>query len=106
MYFHPFTLVENLADEHVPHLGALCKASCSWHQTLAHWFDGRILCQESKRHVDNFLSVTRARPQDDVDELHSDDQFSDEELLVNSNNFAEVVQTRMGVPQGFYEVNA
>ena len=30
-------------------------------------------------------------------EQHSDDNFSDDELLVGSHNFAEIVKTRMGV---------
>ena len=62
---------------------------------MLRWFDGRVLCQETKRYLDNFMAVTRNRPGDQIEE-HSDDDFDDEELLVCSQNFAEVVRTRMG----------
>jgi len=38
--------------------------------------------------------VTRTRPSDEQD-VHSDDQFSDEELVVNSSNFRDIVKTRI-----------
>ena len=42
--------------------------------------------------------MTRARPEDDKEE-HSDDDFSDEELLVGKHNFGDIVKTRMGAGQ-------
>jgi len=94
-YFHPFTLNPDLQDEFVPFLGALCQAGKTWDASMLHWFDGRVLCAETKKYLDNFLAVTRTRPNDD-EELQSDDQFSDDELVIDSHNFADVVRTRMG----------
>ena len=48
-----------------------------------------------KRYVDNFLAVTRARAEEEK-KGHSDDDFSDEELLVGKHTFADIVKTRMG----------
>ena len=94
-YFHPWTLNPEAADTNVPFLGELCEAGMSWHDSLLHWFDGRVLCIETKRYVDNFLAVTRARPEDGADE-RSDESISDDELVVGRHNFAKVVKTRMG----------
>jgi len=93
-YFHPFTLNPANGDEHVPFLGNLCDAGLTWHNSLLKWFDGNILCEEVKRYIQNFLIVTRTRPSDEQD-VHSDDQFSDEELVVNSSNFRDIVKTRI-----------
>jgi len=62
---------------------------------MLNWFDGRVLCAETKRYLDNFLAVTRTRPDEEAEE-HSEEDFSDEELVVDSHNFKEVVKTRMG----------
>ena len=89
-YFHPFTLDPQLGSTHVPFLGDLCDSGKSWHDTMLRWFNGHLLCEETKRYVQNFLVVTRIRP-DEEDDLHSDDQFSDEELMVGAHNFSKVV---------------
>jgi len=94
-YFHPFTLNPDIADEHVPFLGNLCVAGMTWHASLLQWFDGRVLCQETKQYLDNFFAVTRARPEEDAGE-HSDNNFSDEELDVGAHNFKDILKTRMG----------
>ena len=61
------------------------------------WLDGNVLCEESKRYVNNFLVVTRVRPDDeDPDNVHSDDLISDEELHVDKSCFDEAMSTRMG----------
>ncbi len=85
-YFHPFTLNPDFGSEEVPFLGNLCAAGLSWQASLRHWFDGRVLCEETKRYVNNFLAVTRARPCDDEDG-HSDEQLSDDELVIGAHNF-------------------
>ena len=96
-YFHPFTLNQACATEHVPFLGHLCSVNGSWHQTLLHWLDGHILCEEARRHVSNFLVVSRARPDGDASgDEHSDDLISDEALCVNSSSFDAALQTRIG----------
>ena len=87
-YFHPFTLNPDMADEHVPFLGNLCQSGKTWHESLLHWFDGHVLCAETKRYLDNFLAVTRARPEDE-EEAHSDDELSDEEILAAQKLLAE-----------------
>ena len=91
-YFHPFTLDPSASTDHVPFLGSLCKAGATWHESLLRWFDGRVLSHESKRYVDNFLAVTRARPDDEADE-HSDNKFDDDELIVGAHNFASILKT-------------
>ena len=85
-YFHPFTLNPDLCSEHVPFLGNLCVAGKSWHESMRHWFDGRLLCEETKRYVNNFLAVTRTRP-DEEEDARSEDKFSDDELVVGAHNF-------------------
>ena len=95
-YLHPWTLCQDAADEHVVHLGQLCTPGLSWQQSLLRWFDGRVLCTEAKTYIDNFLAVTRARPFEEETLEHSDNEFSDEDLCVDKDNFAMVVKTRMG----------
>jgi hypothetical protein len=94
-YFHPFTLNPTIGTEHVPFLGDLCAAGKSWHESLLAWFDGRVLCREAKLYIDNFLSMTRTRPTDD-EEMHSEENFSDEELIGTADNIDEVLKTRIG----------
>ena len=62
---------------------------------MLHWFDGHVPCEETKKYVSNFLSVTRARPEDADDDLGEED-FSDEELQVNKHNFRDALKTSMG----------
>ena len=97
-YLHPWTLDPHpeAGDENVPHLKRLCTPGSSWQQSLLEWFGGKVLCTEAKTYIDNFLAVTRARPFEEELHEHSDDQFSDEELCVDKNNFAKIVKTRMG----------
>ena len=94
-YFHPFTLNPEHADGDVPFLGNLCMPGLTWHDSMLRWFDGRVACQETKRYLHNFMSVTRARPEEHEEE-HSEDQLSDEELQVNKHNFRDALKTRMG----------
>ena len=103
-YFHPFTLNPNMGDCDVPFLGHLCEAS-NWHDSLRNWCDGRVLCEESKRYLDNFFAVTRSRPEDDATE-NSDDAFSDEELDIDMNNFHDILKTRMGSGSDARRTNA
>ena len=60
------------------------------------WFNGKILCAEVKRYINNFLVVTRARPDDDLAEEHSDDLVIDEELSIDEANVTEAISTRIG----------
>ena len=82
-YFHPYTSLTTHASEHVPNVADLLGQCADWGKALVHWFDGKVLCQEAKRYIDNFLVVTRSRPaQQDCDNENSDDLLSDEELVL------------------------
>ena len=66
-YFHPYTLNPELDTyAHVPYTGNLCRGVSSWHEAMLRWFDGCVLSEESRRHINNFLIVTRARPDAEV----------------------------------------
>ena len=95
-YFHPFTLRPNDASNNVPHVCNLRQQHESWQDAVVDWFDGKVLCQEAKRYIDNFLCVTRARPGDAEDEDHnSDDICSDEELCVTKDMLDAVLATNV-----------
>ena len=98
-YFHPWTLRQADAAEHVPYAGCLRRAGESWQDALTTWLDGRALCEEARRYVTNFLSVHRVRPQDEASEDgNSDDIVSDEELQVSSEQLIDALATRIGGP--------
>eukprot|EP00973_Karenia_brevis_P042361 5863768-Karenia_brevis.AAC.1 len=79
-YFRPFTLNKQWHTDNVPYLGQMCGSHDTWHSSMLHWFDGNILSEWSKRYVNNFLVMTRVRPDDDDADAHSDDLISDTEL--------------------------
>ena len=74
----------------------MCGNADSWHAAMLQWFDGRILSEESKRYIQNFLVVTRTRPEDDDLDANSDDILSDEELLIVRINLEEAISTQVG----------
>eukprot|EP00973_Karenia_brevis_P003094 425450-Karenia_brevis.AAC.1 len=82
--------------DNVPYLGQMCSSHDTWHSSMLHWFDGNILSEWSKRYVNNFLVMTRVRPDDDDADAHSDDLISDTELHVEESTFKEAISTRMG----------
>ena len=94
-YFHQFTLNPEEADCDAPFLGDLCQAGRSWHDSMLHWFEGRIPCEEAKKYVSNFFFVTRARPED-ADDDHAEEDFSDEELHLAKHNFRDALKNSMG----------
>ena len=67
-YFHPWTLRQADAEEHVPYAGCLRRTDESWQDALGTWLHGHVLCEEARRYVGNFLSVHRVRPQDEASE--------------------------------------
>ena len=67
LYFHPWTLQDAGSDEHVPRLENLKETAETWDAALRYWLDGRIISQESKRYVSNFISMHRLRPGDHDD---------------------------------------
>ncbi len=94
MYFHPFTLNPEYHSHHVPVLQNFQGEASTWRAALHTWFDGHILCATVKRYVNNFLTVTRARPENE-EECPSEDQFSDEELLIDTETFETAIKTRV-----------
>ena len=101
-YFHPFTLNPGWHEEHVPFLGRMCGQLDSWHMSMMQWFDGRILSEESRRYIQNFLVVTRVRPEDDNAEENSDDLLSDD--LELRKPFLESRRLCLGCAQGCMEL--
>ena len=100
-YFHPFTLDPARETEHVPYLGDLTRGHQTWEDAMTSWFDGRVLCEEARRYISNFLVVTRARPESGIeDEVRSDDQASDEELYLDRASFEEAIGTKVGTGTG------
>ena len=80
-YFHPWTLRSKDAEQHVPYAGELRKPEETWQEALQFWLEGNVLCHESAKYINNFMSVHRVRPGDDeTDDCNSDDIISDEEL--------------------------
>ena len=103
-YLHPFTLNNDIATDEVPFLGNLCKAGMSWNDSMLHWFNGRVSCQETKRYVHNSFAVTRTRPEEEAAE-NSVDDFSDDELLIGASNFGEILKTRVGSGPGMQHLD-
>ena len=94
-YFHPFTLRREDASDDVPYLGDLRGQHESWEQAMLSWFDGRVLCGESKRYIDNFLAVTRTSDKCSDDDENSDDLISDEELFVQPSELKDALDTNI-----------
>ena len=96
-YFRPWTLRAEERNKEVPYVGELREQGFTWQDALATWLDGGVGCEETKRYVGNFLSVHRMRPQnDEVDDAHSSDMASDEELEVSHADLQEALKTRIG----------
>ncbi len=95
-YFHPWTLCEAAAVEHVPHPRDLKNGSETWQEALQVWLEGRVLCQEARRYKSNFIAVHRVRPTGDEDAGldNSDDLMTDEELEVTADMLPDVLGTR------------
>ena len=102
-YFHPWSLNPDAETQHVPFLGNLCTQQ-TWHESMLHWFDGRVLRYETKLNLDNFLAVTRTRPQDDTIE-EEEEEFSDTELHIGPENFSEILKTQVGAGRAATEEN-
>ena len=75
----------------VPYVGHLCQAGESWEAALRRWAQC-LPCQESKRHLGNFLSVYRIRPPAEAQE-NSDDSDVDEALELSLDDLPTALQT-------------
>lgn len=100
-YFHPWVAVESHARQHVPVIGSLAPEiediGNRWSTACKRWMSGQILTDDVRQKVQNFLAVTRTRPQDkDVAALNSDEAVSDVELKVQEEDLDEVLKTKPG----------
>ena len=95
-YFHPWTLDNQSACDVVPAATAW-KDGEGWVQRCRQWLCGRILTEEMRRVLTNFLSANRVRPREqDVEADHSDEQLSDEECVIEDGDLDHVLITRPG----------
>ena len=60
---------------------------------MLRWFDGRILSADSFCYIQNFLVVTRVRPEKENLEKN-DDLLSDEEVVLHNSSFLDTIFTR------------
>ena len=79
-YFRAFTLRDDI-DCGVPHLRDFLGAHSSWAEASLEWLKGGLPCEETKRYVQNYMSVVDLRPVTEDDLVkHDDELYSDEEL--------------------------
>eukprot|EP00973_Karenia_brevis_P096047 12430375-Karenia_brevis.AAC.1 len=78
-YYHPYTLHEDVQIAGVPHVRDLLARCSTWEEAMQAWIQGKVLCRESQRYIQNFFVVSQMRPKGDEEEgNNSDDIFSDE----------------------------
>ncbi|CAK9052298.1 unnamed protein product [Durusdinium trenchii] len=90
-YFRAWTLNTSNASANVPFAGRLKEPTQTWAQALRLWLL-RVPCEETKRHVGNFLSVYRVRPAAAA-AANSDDSGADEPLLVTPSTLPTALTT-------------
>ena len=89
VYFRPWTLQPDYEeDRYVPYAGRLRPEDKSWRDEFEEWLCGGVLSEESVRYINNFMSVYRVRPRDVSDDVVSDEDFSDEELVLTEKDLA------------------
>ena len=101
-YFHPWTLLAEYGDNFVPAVNSLRGDFTSWDAAMRVWLDGHILCEESRRYINNFLAMHRVRPsnaEEDDEAANSDDMLNDEDVQVTRGCLEEVLNTRAGSVQ-------
>ena len=91
VYFGAWTLDQTRGTTAVPYVGHLCQAGEPWEAALRRWAQC-LPCQESKRHLGNFLSVYRIRPPAEAQE-NSDDSDVDEALELSVDDLPIALQT-------------
>ena len=97
VYFRPWTLQPDYEEERfVPYAGRLRPLDKSWRDELEQWLYYGVLSEESARYINNFMSVYRVRPRDVSDDVVSDEDFSDEELVLTEKDLERALQTRIG----------
>ena len=82
IYCDPWTLRSDEADACVPYEGANRPHDMPWEEAMTAWLDGNATSKESARYVAHCLSVFRVRPRDDVEDVRSDEDVGDKEVIV------------------------
>ena len=92
-YFRAWTGDIEHADADVVHASKLCPDGSTWEAGFRHWLR-RLPCEETKRHIGNFLSVYRVRGSS-ADAQNSDNDVEDEtRVKVTAATLATSLQTR------------
>eukprot|EP00959_Pyramimonas_sp_CCMP1952_P133119 2783033-Pyramimonas_sp.AAC.1 len=79
-YFRSFTLQDTDLDG-VSRVSEWCTGEKTLAEAAREWLDGGLPCEESKRYVQNFMTVVDMRPDgEDAGRKHEDDLFSDEDV--------------------------
>ena len=60
-YFHPYTLYEDIDLKGVPHVRNLLAEGSDWTTAMHTWLQGRVLCREVQRYIQNlgFVSISQ-----------------------------------------------
>ena len=91
VYFGAWTLDQTRSSTAVPYVGHLRADGETWEAALRRWAQ-QLPCEESKRHLGNFLSVYRIRPPAEAQE-NSDDSDADEALELSLGDLQGALQT-------------
>ena len=73
-YFRAFTLREDV-ECGVPHLRDFRGAHASWAEASMEWLKQGMPCEETKRYVQNYMSVVDLRPVTDEDLVKHEDEL-------------------------------
>ena len=92
-YFRAWTLHRHACDSTVPHVAHLKGASASWDDSFRQWLL-QLPCEETKRYINNFLSVYRVRSTENGLD-NSDDSGADEPLVVDASNIQKALATQL-----------
>ena len=93
VYFSAWTLDQARGTAAVPYVGHLRASGEPWEAALRRWAAYCLPCQETKRHLGNFLSVYRVRPTADAKE-NSDDDGADEALELSADMLPTALRTQ------------
>ena len=86
-YFHSWTLRNEEADAYVSYAGSIRPHNTSWEETIA-WLDCNVMSRDFARYVADFHSVFRVWPRDDVEDVRSDEEVEDEEIILQPTELA------------------
>ena len=97
-YFRPWTLDKSQEDGEVVHAARMKAAEVTWQEACSEWLCRGLLCEESKRYVNNFVAINRVRPDkpEEEEEVHTSDIAEDEELEISHQALQHALETRVG----------